>query len=271
MRLTWLTLIIVLYAPACAQTSGMITGARTAGMANCSVALTDAATVFNNPGSLARMDASNVYFTYEARPDLPSADRMAAALNIKINQAAFAIGLIRFGDDIYNEQSATAGFSHQIGSTSVGLSATFLQNQASDRSTHTAATFNAGGSTRITPHITVGAFISNITQGKMENQLLPTRMSAGIAINLTPEFIFTSEVEKNLDYPASWRTGAEYLVHRKVSVRTGFQQYPLSGAFGLGLKTGKLVTDYSIVLNKPMGSSFQASATYRFTSSRKKE
>ncbi len=247
-----------------AQSVSTIMGARAASMGNASAALNDEAALFNNVGAMAEIRNTSSFFSCEARPALPGANRMAAGIYLPTKFGTGGFGVFRFGDDLYNEQVLSAGFSNKFGIASLGAKVNYIQYHAESFGTKNAVSINFGGLARITPQISIGAYIVNINQSKIsEDERLPTKLTAGLGFKPDSHFFIATEVEKDLDYDATWRLGAEYVIHKKVFVRTGFNLNPSVGYAGLGIKNKRLSFDYALSFSHALGLAHQGSAAYR--------
>ena len=237
--------------------------ARAAGMANSSATFTGGASLFNNPGGL-NYEIPVAFFAYEVTPQLPGSNRTAAAILLPLKPGVAAAGIFRFGDDLYSEQVASVGFGSKMGITSLGLRANYVQYQAQGYQTQHAMSISFGGITAITKQISIGAYITNLNQARIaDTELLPTKLIAGISIRPNESFLASTEIEKDLTYGATWRTGAEYSVNRKIFFRSGFHINPSAGFFGVGMNAKRMTCDFAMKLSQVPGNSFQASATYK--------
>ena len=77
----------------------------------------------------------------------------------------------------------------------------------------------------------------------------------------------TTEIEKDLDYPLTWRTGFEYDVYKNLFFRSGYQLQPNAFYFGIGGKRKRLGIDYAMRYHFLLGMTHQASAVYLLTRS----
>jgi hypothetical protein len=240
-------------------------GARSAGMGNSNAALKDESSLLNNVGAMAEIKNATCFSSYEVRPALPGANRMAFGIYLPTKVGVAGVGAFKFGDDLYSEQILTAGFSNKLGIASLGAKVNYIQYQTAGLETRNAISINFGGLAQITPHISVGAYIININQSKIsENEQLPTKLVAGIGFKPDAYFFITTEVEKDLSYNATWRLGAEYSIHKKVFVRTGFNLNPSTAFAGLGTQSRRIKIDYALSFNHSLGTAHQGSAIYRF-------
>lgn len=264
------TIILIVWQHIFVQAQSVSTqmGARAAGMGNTSATFTDGTGIFNNPGGL-NLEIPLAFFAYEVTPQLPGANRMAAAITLPLKVGVAAAGIFRFGDDLYSEQVASVGFGSKVGITSLGLKANYVQYQAQGYQTQHAMSFSFGGITAITKQISIGAYITNLNQAQIvDGELLPTKLIAGVSIRPTESFLASTEIEKDLTYGATWRTGAEYSVNRKIFFRSGFNINPSAGFFGVGMNANRMTCDFAIKLSQIPGNSFQASASYKLRSAK---
>jgi hypothetical protein len=255
-----------------AQSVNTLMGARSSGLAQASTTLKDEWSLFNNVGTLAKVEKLSTAFAYEVRPSLQGTNRMAAILNAPFKFGTFGIGLFRFGDDLYSEQLVSAGFSNQFGIASLGVKVNYIQYRAEGFGTKTAWSINFGGLAQITEKIAIGAYITNLNQPKLSvqnDERIPTSLTAGIGFKPTNKILLLAEVVKDLEYDPTMKAALEYTIHKKVFVRTGFNLQPDVGYFGLGFLSQQLRLDYSIAYSSTIRFTHQASAIY-FISKRKK-
>lgn len=243
-------------------------GARGLGMGNAANGLVYEWGLFNNVASLGLLTEKSAAAAYHVQSRLVNSNRMAFVFNTPLKTGTIAVGAFRFGDDLYNEQLVSAGFANKFGITSLGLKMNYIQYQAQGFGTRRAMSLDFGGITQLTEVIIISASISNLTQSKLnldnESETLPTRLTVGLTFQLSEKIVAATELEKDLLFPVTWRTGLEYEFKSKFFARTGFNLQPTSGFFGLGTRRKLLQADYAVQLNSLTGASHQASVTYRF-------
>lgn len=256
-----------------AQSISTLMGARSSGMGFASSALVDEWSLFNNVGTIGSQEKMSVAAAYEIRTQLKNANRMAFAFNSPIRWGVSSIGVFRFGDDLYNEQIISAGFGNKFGIASLGIKANYIQYHADGFGTQSTFSIDFGGLAQLTNQLAIGAYITNLNQAKITNdyssERIPTKLTAGITFKPKENILFTSELDKDLNYAPTWRNGLEYSYKEKFFFRTGFNLKPQSGFFGIGAKRKNLKADYAVQFNSLTGSSHQASATYYITSKAK--
>jgi hypothetical protein len=250
-----------------AQSISTVIGGRVMGMGNAGTCITDEWALFNNIGGLAKVEQPTTACTYEAHPVFPAFNRMAMVFSAPVGPGVVAAGVYRFGDELYNEQIASAGFSNSLGLASLGAKINFIQYTAEGFGTANAITISFGGIARLTEKISVGAYITNLNQPKLSrhsDEILPTSLNLGVGCQLSEKLFITSEIEKDLQYPITWKNGMEYRFSKKFAARTGFDLYPKSGHAGFEFSSAKLRLTYGYRGNDQLGSAHQATVGYTF-------
>jgi hypothetical protein len=92
----------------------------------------------------------------------------------------------------------------------------------------------------------------------------------GLGFRPSDKIFVATEIEKDIDYKATWRSGLEYAIYKKVFFRTGFNFNPNAAYFGLGAQKKNLKFDYAIRFNQIIGLAHQVSAVYLIPSKVKK-
>ncbi len=242
-------------------------GARANGMAYSSACLTDVWALTNNIAGLARTEHATAAFAYHAIPSFKFFNRMAAVFAVPVKTGVAGAGVFRFGDDLYNEQLLSLGFANTFGLASLGLKLNYVQYHAEGMGVSRAFTVSFGGLATLTEQLSFGAHILNVNQpviNEWTGERIPTRLTAGLAFKPSEKVTLTAEIEKDLEYAATWKSALEYWVFRKIAFRTGFNLHPGTGFFGLGFKSRRFDLDYAMQFSDPFGLSHQASITYQF-------
>jgi hypothetical protein len=242
-------------------------GAKAMGLGFSSACLSDEWALFNNVAGLAKVDRITGAFTCEARPSFTPYNRMGIAFSLPIGFGVVSSGAYKFGDQLYNEQILTAGFSNSFGLASLGVKVNYVQYHTEMYGNARALTISAGGIAEITRRFSVGAHIVNINQpqlSKMSEETIPTILVLGLAFRPSNTIYITTEVEKDLEYELKLKSGLSWDVNKKFTVRTGFNLNPQAGFAGLGFRTKFFQLDYAFQYNVTIGSSHQATVAYQF-------
>ena len=244
-------------------------GARSLGMGNASACLKDEWSLLNNPGGLSGLKNATASFSYNAYPQLKAFNRIAATFAQPLKFGVGALGVYRFGDKLYNEHVISTGFASQFGLASIGVRVNYLQYQAEGFGSRGVVTVSMGGIATLTPHLSVGANITNINQPKISKEDLaepvPTRLSVALAFQPYDKLVLCTELEKDLAMETLWKTGVEYRFHEKFVARTGVNINPNSGFIGFGCKPKKLALNYAMQYSMYLGLNHQATVSYQFS------
>jgi len=250
-----------------AQSSSTTMGARANALGYASSCLQDEWSVFNNIGALAKLKATTAAFTYDAQPSFKPFNKAAAVFAVPLKAGVVGLGVYRFGDNLYNEQILTGGFSSTFGLASLGVKANYIQYNAKGFGRKGMLTISFGGLATLTQHLSVGAYIINLNQPLLDHnsgEHLPTVLVAGISLAPSEKTLIVMELEKDLDYEPTWKTGIAYQFHKKFSFRTGFNVNPNAGFFGLGFKPKNISFDYAYRYSPGIGARHQSTVGYNF-------
>ena len=256
------------------QSSNTVINARSLGLGNASSTLSDDWSLLNNVGGLGKVKTTSVAVAYEAKPGLVGANRMAAAFSIPTRIGTGGVGVVRFGDDLYNEQIVSSGFSNTIGNTSLGLKINYIQYRAIGFETRSAVSFNFGGITELSSKVSIGAYITNINQPRLSTvntEKVPAQLVVGVSFKPTESVLIATEIDKDLTNDPVIKAGLEYKIHRKVFARSGFNLKPEAFFLGMGFVNSNLKIDYALQYTQLLNYSFQASIVYSFKKSKRKD
>lgn len=251
------------------QSVSTLMGARAKGLAHASACLSDEWSVFNNPAGLSSLTETSFAAAYNKIPNLPGSDRMALAVAFPALTGTLSAGVFRFGDMLYSEHVATVGYANKLGLASLGARINMIQYSAEGFGTRSVISFNFGGIAELTPHVKIGAHIINVNQPVIspgDGERLPTRLIAGVVVTPGENLLVAAEVEKDIDYKATWKAGVEYRAFGKVSFRTGFNLFPEAAFLGVGFRSIRIILDYAVEYSPFTGTGHQVSVVYPFRS-----
>jgi hypothetical protein len=250
-----------------AQSSSTLIGARANSLGYASACIEDEWSLFNNIAGMSKVNKTMAAFTYDMQPSFKPFNKTAFVMAMPFKIGVAGIGVFRFGDKLYNEQIVTAGFSNTFGLASLGLKINYIQYNAQGFGTKSLFSVSFGGIARLTEKISLGAHIININQPEVSSQddeKLPTILITGLAFKLSSKTFIATEIEKNLDYRATLKSGIEYQWHKKFVIRTGFNINPAAVFLGFGYRLLKFKLDYAYQHSFVIGSRHQATVGYAF-------
>ncbi len=254
-RLMRSLLVIILFVPCLtmAQSTFSPLGARSLAMGSVSSIVADETSLYNNIGALAFAMHGAILASRESAA-LPGANRGAAGAVFRKHDIGLGMGVHRFGDVTYNEQTILAGISHRIHRTSLGIRINLIQYNAINFPVRTAWSIDFGFLTKLTSQLSIGASICNSNRAHITAQeLLPVRFSAGIGFHPASSYTIALETAKELGYPVCVRLGFEYAHRSTAFLRTGIQLNPASISLGSGFKRNRLQLDAGIRYGSMIG------------------
>jgi hypothetical protein len=244
-------------------------GSRSMAMGYASTCNQDEWALLNNPAGLSAVKNVTTAFTYNSYPAFKPFNRMAATFTAPLKFGVTGMSVFRYGDNLYNEQMLSAGFANRFGLASLGVQVNYIQYQAQGFGTTGVVTVCMGGIATLTPQLLIGAHITNINQPKLSasdnREYVPTRLSAGLCFKPSENVMLCTEVEKDLRLKTKFKTGIEYVIHKKFSFRTGVDLNPNAGFIGFGIKPKKFTLDYAFEYNLNVGINHQATVSYKFS------
>lgn len=251
----------------CGQRIGM--GARAVAMANSAVSLQDGWAIFNNIGTLAWVEETQLLAAVDNRFTISGLNTVAAGAIQPLFKGKTVAGasISHFGDHLFNEVNLGLGLSHRIDKVSLGLKVNYVQFAMQGLQTKTAIAVEFGGLMQFTKHLFVAAHIYNLNQAQIasfKDERLPTIMKAGISYRPLDNITLNAEAVKDIDYPTNVRAGAEYKPISKLAVRGGFSVNPLIYNYGVGLEVAGFHFDYALSTHTTLLPAHHLSVAYRF-------
>jgi hypothetical protein len=247
-----------------AQQNPTVIGARANAMGYAAACQQDIWSVFGNPAGLAEMKEAQASFAYDAMPSFATFNRMASGTVFPSKYGVIGGGVYRFGDELYNEQILSAAFANKLGIASLGIKGNLIQYNVEGFGQKRLFTVSVGGLVQFTPWLCVGAFVSNVNQPEIQSERrIPTHLYLGVGARPSSNCFITTEVEKDLDYGPVVKAGLEYVVYKKISLRTGVNLLPVAGFCGVGFKPTWFQLDYAFSAFEAIGSRHQASVVYQ--------
>ncbi|MBL6445248.1 hypothetical protein JMN32_02940 [Fulvivirga sp. 29W222] len=242
-------------------------GARGAAMGYAVVATSDSWSSFNNPAGLYTCKNINGLFAFENKYGIAGFNSIAAGIVSPMLMGGVGISVFRFGDDLYNEQTAAISYGNRFGLAGIGIRVNYLQYHIEGYGNKGIFTVNFGGIAELSKKLYFGALIRNINQAKLsdfENEHIPTILNAGLSFHPSDKIYLNAEIEKDVDLDAVMRIGLEYSFLKKLLARIGIKTKSFNSYFGLGLVLPRLKIDYALTVNPNIGYNHQAALTYNF-------
>jgi len=231
-------------------------GGKSAGLANTSVTISDAYSVFNNIGALANVEKTTAFVGYRNLFGINELNTLAAGFVKPFKAGTLGVSFYRFGGELLSQQKASVGFSNKFGLVSLGANISYLQYSIETLGKSSAFVFEFGGLAEVTKQIKLGAYVFNLNQASLSNgsqQELPITMKVGVSYLPIEDLAINAEVLKQVDNEERIRVGLNYDVIKNFSIRTGIETNPVKGSFGLGFRPGRFLLDYAFSNHSVLG------------------
>jgi predicted porin len=252
------------------QTSDFPIGARSAGMANASVALTDLWAIHHNQAAMVGLEQAGVAAYYENRFLLSNLNLQAATAVLPTPKAGvFGISFSRFGNQLFNQSRYGLAYGKKLWDfLSVGLQLSYLNTTlAEGYGTRHSFIGEIGLLSQVTPKFRLGFHAFNLTRTRLTDDFderLPMNFRLGAQYDFSKKVKVAVEAEKDLELPPVFKTGVEYFPADVFAIRVGVATSPFRADFGLGLRLKFLHFDIAGSIHPVLGFSPKASLSYRF-------
>ena len=242
-------------------------GARSLGLGNAAVTLSDHWSLFNNVGGLAGANRAvegrrTVMSSFSGPYGVAGLSTLAVGAVLPTRYGTFGVGVQRFGGELHHEHLVGLAYGHRIEHVSLGVKINYAQIATRGLGSRGVIAIEFGGVVQLLPDLRFGAHLYNLTQAKLADygdERLPTLMKAGLSYQPTKQLMLNAEAEKDLDFPAVFKAGLEYEIVKNAYLRTGISSKPFANHFGVGLLHRNLHFDYALTTHPQLGFSHHLS------------
>ena len=243
-------------------------GGRSAGMAGADVIFQDAFSLFSNQAGLAFVEHLSIGILGEQRYLLPELQTVAAGVALPTNAGTFGLQLGYFGFSDYNEQKIGLAYARKLGENlALGAQFDYLNTRITESGSQGLVTFELGAIMQVSDQLRAGVHLFSPARiAVLEDEFLPTRISAGLGYQPAEEILLAVELEQQLDGFFRVKGGVDYQVIDILFLRIGGATNPALGSFGLGLDIQEKIridfaTQYHLILGwtPAIGLSYSAS------------
>lgn len=259
--------LLSVFIKAVAQNGNYELGARSLGLSNANITLSDAYSGFNNIGALADHHGTSVCLSSSMLYGIPGLLKIGIGFNGELFKGIGSINLYRFGDQHLSEHKIGVGYSHKIRNISLGIQTSYIQFLISGYGSAGLLSLEIGGLIELCPEFLLGAYLFHpLLPGQRFEQLsyLPTILKTGLSYRPSRNLMANVEYKWNGNKEHLLIFGIEYLVRGKVALRTGLNSKSLQSTMGLGFMSGKFVLDYAIMIHPVLGISHEFSVNLNF-------
>jgi len=234
LRALFLLIVLLQANPAFSQAT---IGAKEQSMGLTGVALPNSSfAIFSNPALL--RDQRNSFSLYALRfSGFSELTDIAAAGSAAFSWGTAGLGLHRFGFELFNETRLHLAYKNSFEQFFYGVALNYSTiNQGDEYGSASAFGINAGIAAEIIPDLWIAARATNINQPVYGNsqEELPRDLALGFSIRPAPVVLYTLDVVKDVQFPASVRSGIEVQPVPRFFGRAGFTTEPTTYTFGFG-------------------------------------
>ena len=242
-------------------------GARSSGMANSSVSLSDVWSAQQNQAGLGFLHNYSAGVYYENRFLLKELSIRGAVVAVPVKGGTFGLCITNFGYTSYNENKYSLSFAKSFGNKlSAGIALDYLTTKIAEGD-GTKGVFAAefGFQAKPIKGLTIGFHIYNPTRTKLAdyyNERIPTIIRLGADYNFSDVVLLAVETDKDISQKANFKAGIEYRVVKEFYLRIGIATNPTLSSFGFGLNLKNIKIDISTSYHQVLGFSPQLGLTY---------
>ena len=238
--------------------------ARLAGMGYAMAAVKNQGIGHGNPASPA---SSALRFSFCKPLDLDGMDQYAFSFGWTRRQTQFGFSISSIGDVLFKQNLLSAQFGHRIGNTIIALRNDLFQFTGENRVTRFQYGVTIGSFTQLSEKVFTGIYLSNINAISAVNfsGTLPVRMSLGLAYQPIGDLLLVAECSKDIRHSPIFRTGVEYEVVRRLTIRAGVNISTSELYVGTGFRFWKLSADYAFQYSSYRGVVVTASSTIKLS------
>lgn len=240
-------------------------------IAQASVADTHAWTAFNNPAMLGYLEQSELGLQYENRYLLSELSTKTVQLGFPSNLGNAGLSFSHFGYSLYHEMILGAGFARNFSDKfAMGLQFNYYTAYFSASNTYRGALLpQIGLSVKLTPDFSLGfhsfnPFQTNIN-GEYVVKRIPSIFSIGSEYSFSPDFVWRTQIDKEVSSNYRFATGFEYQLLQCLSLKLGaYASGYLVPCLGLGFNAGSFLFNLNCELHPLLGLNTLASLKYCF-------
>lgn len=242
---------------------------RFAGMADASVMLYDAASVFGNTAGMAKLTTQSLLLETRYMLNLPQYNKYALGYILPTSSGNFALSFSRYGYSLYNENCAGLSYSRMLGqkvSASVEFNYHYI-DQTENFQRQGLALMQLGLLAEPLEDLFIGAHVFNLWNAAYsdnnKNQL-PLTMRIGVGYYFSPEVLVSAETELDTYETKRIKTGVSYMPVEKLYVRVGYAANPNSFSVGAGYSFSGFTFDAAVSTHEVLPLQTHLSLMYSF-------
>ncbi len=258
----------IFHAPSSIAQGNSSFGARSSGIANASVSLSDLWSAQNNQAGLGFLKNYSAGVYYQNQFMLKELSTKAFAFAAPGKHGTFGVCVSSFGYSLFSQNKYGLGFGKAFGNNiSAGIMMDYLETNISESGKKGSLVAEAGIQAKPTKELTIGMHVFNPTRTKLADhneERIPTIMRLGADYKFSDKVFVAIETEKDMDKKAMFKAGLEYKPVKELYLRAVISTNPALNCFGLGLELKHFKLDLSSTYHSTFGFSPQVGLIYEF-------
>jgi hypothetical protein len=217
------------------------------------------------------MEGMQVGIYYENRFNISEFGVKSAAFAMNTKPGTFAVNFTSFGYNRFSDNKFGLAYSMKLAEyIAVGVQVDYIYIiQDSYYGNINTITGEIGILANPFDDFYVGVHVFNPWRSKVaehQDERLPTIFRLGCAYDFSPAVKFTTEVEKDLEYPVYYKFGLQYFIIEQLPLRVGasFSEKNTFLNFGIGYHMQNILIDIGFESHSMLGFKSGVSVIYRF-------
>ncbi|MFN3916890.1 MAG: hypothetical protein ACK4K0_04025 [Flavobacteriales bacterium] len=245
-------------------------GAAAAAQGGSSLFMSDAFSFYNNQAGLVWVSAAEAGVFVENRFLVNELNRAGGVFVLPTEKSGvFGFGFSSFGYSLYSRSKVGFAYARQLGSNiSGGVQLNYHRLRfGNNYGNKGVPSVDLGMQALLTKELAFAFQLINPTQSKITDapeERIPTILRIGLGYRASEKTLITSEVEKDMFYPASVKAGIEYLAGERIFFRAGISSNPNRAAFGFGLLLKSVRIDFASQYHQVLGFTPTFNLSYNF-------
>lgn len=274
-RATGLLLLFFLPQMLLAGNENQPAGARRVGLGSAYTAVQgDFWQLFMNPAGMAGLTAPQAGAYFERRFLLNEINYGTAGFAMPFQERHVAgIEFGGFGFASYSESRIGLAYATTIlDRFSLGAKFNYTRTAIANYGSASALYIDLGLLAKVTNDLSLGFRVFNANQANLDREIgeqIPTTLDLGLAYHASDRVLILFDMQKQVNYPVSFRGGLEYGVLDFLRIRAGASTAPVTLSAGLGLDYKGFEFDFANTLHEYLGYTPSVSLSYRFNSTAK--
>lgn len=244
-------------------------GARGVSLGQATTALTENEwSLYSNPAFL-NSETTSVGFYGLRNYGFAEITDMAAFGSLPTSFGTGAVGVHRYGDNLYNETNMRLGYKNEWQQLHIGLILNYNHlSFGGPYGSGGAFGIDVGLGVQITNQFWIGAKATNINQPTYSfssgDEDLARDLSIGFSYALEETALFVMDIVKDVRFPVSYRGGLEVNIINELTGRIGITTESLTYSFGLGYEKDFLAVNLAVQQHHLLGLSPGLDLIFKF-------